>query len=601
MAAGYRVDLYCQAADLTALDAALDAVFGDGGTSSFPVTKTLVSLTFRYASLVINTPNLNGEGEPTTNDDTLSALLGALGGIGSVVYFVCTNDDYDTRTLITHNASGTIGAAWDFSDSDGAVYDATATLQANVYVSSTAVAGAGDGTENDPVTLLEALLEFPYKATSQVIFNDNTGYALTQNVTSYLAGVTFVHTGLQIDIGPYDLNFWGDDLIAKNVEYFTTNVPREYPDVQEEGALDRPGSVNFYGDNVNIDGSVGHDIALFGWWVQANGGSAQALVVYNNGGDDGTSLGNGPTVYTQNLSTSDPKYISGVFMPGYRYTAIQIWSTNNFVCNYIVDGMICVGGGPNAAQGNRFLLATNEEPMSGIAIDHLYTWDVNFYLGARTGADVLHEDVSIIHSVLVNTLGPVLLTNLVDDITFNTNTVVSAYTPRALDILAGLAPSLQDWDDNAYHLLGPIYEESSETEPGAGVLTFAQWQAATGFDANSTYAASLPTSNVVKVIDWQALNVQHLMAFYIANWELLDEVEVDLAAFGISLPEGEYVAVQAQDYLVDRRPISYNPAVSTILTFDMAPASVAVPANASVALRSTTFPQCGVFILMAAA
>jgi hypothetical protein len=316
----------------------------------------------------------------------------------------------------------------------------------------------------------------------------------------------------------------------------------------------------------------------------------RGVVVFNNGGDDQTNLGEGPTLYTQNLAGSEIKYISGVFVHGYRYTIIQLFSTNGQVSNYEVDGFIGIGGNHNQSS-LRFLCGTNSIAMEGVGLKRLYLWDCSLFQGVRTGKGRDHQ-MSITDSYVVNNHGAALVTNDAIDLTIKNNTFISQSTDLidAIDQFQEEG-AVFDVDQNTYH-----HTQGFATIDGVnGNATFAEWQAWRGFDANSSASNNLPTANVIHLLDWQALDCQHLGAFDIYNWERLSSVNVDLAT--LTLPAGDYELRQGQDYFGDVRTFSYDPEVSTIISVDMSEASVAVPINAEEPLRSSTFPDFGAFVL----
>jgi hypothetical protein len=121
--------------------------------------------------------------------------------------------------------------------------------------------------------------------------------------------------------------------------------------------------------------------------------------------------------------------------------------------------------------------------------------------------------------------------------------------PSIIGQLEGYVPNIP-WDGNAYYSReNPGRPFGLEADGDAKPMTFDQWKAATGFDANSRFASGRPTTAHVFVRpNLYEPGQAHLIVY---NWTQQASVDVDLSPVpGLSPEESgtRYVVRNAQDY-----------------------------------------------------
>ena len=149
-------------------------------------------------------------------------------------------------------------------------------------------------------------------------------------------------------------------------------------------------------------------------------------------------------------------------------------------------------------------------------------------------------------------------------------------------------------NNNTYHYTGAAGQFASNSV--LGLRTFAQWQADTGYDAASTLAFTLPTTNVTKVVgnDYEG---RGFVAIY--NWEALAAVSVDLSAIGFA--DGAHCRVRNALNYDEYYDFVYHSS-SPSHSFSMAAASWSLRQPAGWDITSVTwptepFPAYGLFLV----
>lgn len=150
-------------------------------------------------------------------------------------------------------------------------------------------------------------------------------------------------------------------------------------------------------------------------------------------------------------------------------------------------------------------------------------------------------------------------------------------------------PVSQTWHGNTYHYTAATagkFANDNGTD-----RTFAGWQTAHSWDADSTLSTSLPATNRI-VIRQNPIDMQRAwIAVY--NWENLSSVSLDLSSLGL-VNGTQYILRQAQDPKNDTQTFTYN---GSAVAVSMNGHTVAIPTGANNPIVASTFPQFGCWLL----
>jgi len=287
-----------------------------------------------------------------------------------------------------------------------------------------------------------------------------------------------------------------------------------------------------------------HDVHNVGWWADVNGGSPRIygtmydVTVFNVGwqttaaGDRTNEAGgHGQALYTQNYGAGGLKEIDTcVFIAGFGAT--QIYGTNGhiedfnagalspqsklsgyrvrhsiFVGKRLVVGGISYGVHDIDIRNCSFLDCTllmgyNGQNGAGGVVDSLLTKGITVPCRVRAGT------INATSGRLVSW----------ESLVFRDNVVI---LPKGASVNVTYDAPAWIWDENTYYseearpfILrreNPDWKPFDPTSPKMlqeQRLTFAEWQAATGFDTNSTFIAGLPGVPMVREYEVEGLAVR---------------------------------------------------------------------------------------------
>jgi hypothetical protein len=143
-----------------------------------------------------------------------------------------------------------------------------------------------------------------------------------------------------------------------------------------------------------------------------------------------------------------------------------------------------------------------------------------------------------------------------------------------------------DWNDNTYYGSGKWFYSGKETDD------IAEWRAMSGLDSNSKQISGRPTGvwKIVRPNKYERGRAN--IAIY--NWDLLDEVGVDLSPF---LSEGDrYEIRDVQDYF--GAPVTTGTYDGKLVQIPMSGLKSAMPVGVVPVNPQHTGPQFGAFVLL---
>jgi len=305
-----------------------------------------------------------------------------------------------------------------------------------------------------------------------------------------------------------------------------------------------------------------HDVHNVGWSADVNGGGSPRIygtmydvTVYNIGwkttaaGDRVSEAGgHGQALYTQNFGAGGRKEIDTcVFIAGFSW--MKIYGTNGHiqdfnagalspenklsgyrVCNSIFVGKGFLVGGISYGVHNIdiedcsfldcvLLMGYNGQNGAGGVVDSLLTKGITVPCRARAGT------INVTSGRLVSW----------ESLVFRDNVVI---VPKGASVNVTYDSPAWDWDENTYYSEeerpfvlrreNPQWSPLDPTSPKMlpeQRLTFAEWQAATGFDTNSTFIAGLPDAPMVREYEVEGLEV---FASNVAVYNPTRQVDVSL-------------------------------------------------------------------------
>lgn len=299
----------------------------------------------------------------------------------------------------------------------------------------------------------------------------------------------------------------------------------------------------------------------------APGAEIYGCVIQNCGWDSVKGRGHG--IYLQNQG-NEKLVKHNLLHPGYSNYGIHAYYENGHLDNVTFDG--------NIHQGCIFLAGGHNTGAQGVVVKNNHVRGGYAYLGYTNPANV---DIQILNNYFTQTQHSPWVYGWASAVV----TGNKIYSDFASENPRVYRPGEDEvtWNNNAYGLsaANPFYFENN-----ASVLTFAQWQAL-GFDLESTFSPSLPTTNDVILLP-NTYNANRITVVNY-NWQGLEVVSVNLG----DLAFGNYRAHNSQDFAQDYFDFTYT---GTSVDFPMTGHTVAVPTRGT-ARAETTFPTFGAFVL----
>ncbi|HPO58261.1 MAG TPA: hypothetical protein PLV53_05390, partial [Anaerolineaceae bacterium] len=307
---------------------------------------------------------------------------------------------------------------------------------------------------------------------------------------------------------------------------------------------DRPPGLNIFGPGTKVINMVidntGHP--GIGFWEEiGDGGEVYGTIIWGVGLYDATTKeGNsnwtrGSAIYAQNRTGT--RIISDNITFRNWTTGMKAYSEGAYVNGFKFYNNVLF------ANNDRNIFASGRDfPLNGLEMIGNMTYrpagdsERSLTVGY---ASVDQHDAVIKNNYVVNgssNLGA-LYVKRASNLTVTGNTLVSSnnlvtyYTPSSKGSIT--------WDNNKYYAgSGSLFKVNDSAK------TFDTWKSATGFDKNSTYSSSRPTSNVIFVKPNKYEAGRGNIVVY--NWEKRSSVSVDLSS--ILKPGDRYKIVDAQNF-----------------------------------------------------
>jgi len=402
-----------------------------------------------------------------------------------------------------------------------------------------------------------------------------------------------------VTVGNSSTASFGNYITFQDVEFFSSSTEARLSgdDSSFPTAITRSDGPNIFGTGVKFINCVVHDLSSgISSWRQSQLNEFYGNVVFNNGWQ-GTPNKHGHSFYTQHsvgasgLATikrniSMGPYDWGIQAYGSSSTEISRYriSENVFIGNQVAHGGIIMGTRPGGLADR----LTDNQILSNFG----YGADLSFYFSLPDGNS--YRDLIGANNYFYKAFWELSSWKAG---TFTNNWIISPALLKVVD----LYPNMPGATIPAWTLNRNIYIVSGLSAPVFGVeteapRTFAQWQARTGFDANSTLSAALPTGTNYVIVQGNIYdtNRAHVANF---NWTLGNFAAIDVSSLSWGI--GSTVMVRnAQNYFVD---VTTNQITSTntlVLDMQAASHSVALPYGDTTATAPMTFPDFGAFVLI---
>jgi len=402
-----------------------------------------------------------------------------------------------------------------------------------------------------------------------------------------------------VTVGNSSTASFGNYITFQDVEFFSSSTEARLSgdDSSFPTAITRSDGPNIFGTGVKFINCIVHDLSSgISSWRQSQLNEFYGNVVFNNGWQ-GTPNKHGHSFYTQHsvgasgLATikrniSMGPYDWGIQAYGSSSTEISRYriSENVFIGNQVAHGGIIMGTRPGGLADR----LTDNQILSNFG----YGADLSFYFSLPDGNS--YRDLIGANNYFYKAFWELSSWKAG---TFTNNWIISPALLKVVD----LYPNMPGATIPAWTLNRNIYIVSGLSAPVFGVeteapRTFAQWQARTGFDANSTLSAALPTGTNYVIVQGNIYdtNRAHVANF---NWTLGNFAAIDVSSLSWGI--GSTVMVRnAQNYFVDVVTNQITSTNTLVLDMQAASHSVALPYGDTTATAPMTFPDFGAFVLI---
>jgi len=313
----------------------------------------------------------------------------------------------------------------------------------------------------------------------------------------------------------------------------------------------RDGGLNIYGPDTKIINVVIHDVGVgIGFWSPAVDSEINGCLIYFNGWQGGmTDRGHGHAIYTQNRQGM--KLIRDNIMFDQFGYGVHAYTQGGDLNGFDIEGNVAFNNGVLTREGLHYdnCLIGGYKPARNIILRQNFGYHTpgkggnNLALGyepIRVGQLTCGNDDVLVESNYF--AGGSFVSKYWTNMTVRGNTF--ALLTGGVSLTPGPGAAGYRWDQNQYFLTRP----APFAYQGMG-LGFADWQARTGYDAQSRLVQGRPAATQVFVRpNRYETNRAHIIVF---NWSGQDKVPVDL---GGVLAEGtDFEVRNAQDF--------YGPAV----------------------------------------
>jgi len=299
----------------------------------------------------------------------------------------------------------------------------------------------------------------------------------------------------------------------------------------------RPAGINMIGRGLKAVNMIIHDVGHPGigfWSGVGDSGEIYGTIMWGNGlydlsdprFPDGWTRGSG--IYAQNQTGT--RIISDVVSFKQFTTGFKIYTEGGWANGFVVEGNVTFDNNDST-----LFAAAKTNPIQDIS------WLNNFSymdkLDARSpprlgyySQDMIRATIRGNYFVNGSAAAGALIIHKWQDLTVTNNDFISQLQANPAVLVTLDSPAVtgvQVWNQNRYYGGSPTNQFMLD-----GLYkTLAQWKAATGFDAASSYSATGPSKNhvVVRPNKYESGRA-HIIAY---NWEDLDHISVDISSAGL--------------------------------------------------------------------
>lgn len=324
--------------------------------------------------------------------------------------------------------------------------------------------------------------------------------------------------------------YWGFEVMYSDLDRVSAIVGSDPSDLPRAHK-----GVHVYGSFNKLINIVVHDVGHNFASASSEGLEVYGSLFYNNGWI-GPEMGWGQHLYYQNAGA--PKVIRDNVMFGSYGEGVQIYSSTAQLRNFHVEGNAIFSSGDPAAPefgySENFLSFGAENGLYHgpivIRANSIYHRDPSWisvhlsYPYLPAGSDISFEDN------IVN--GQSLFWHL-NNWTIKRNKL-SSTRPILLQMKSGQSFTAHAIDYNAYASTAGSVNTLELRTPTPFSYTLAQWQAATGYDLNSSFVSRLPGADIV----YRPNSYERGRGFiHCWNWDGAATLSVDLSRLGVAVGE----------------------------------------------------------------
>ncbi|MEO8082926.1 MAG: hypothetical protein ABI780_03830, partial [Ardenticatenales bacterium] len=244
--------------------------------------------------------------------------------------------------------------------------------------------------------------------------------------------------------------------------------------------------------NVRFINMILHDLADgIDLWTAATDAELYGSIIYHNGWDQPDG-GHGHGIYTQNKMPSVKKIEDNIFFGQYGYN-VKVWSTNQYIDNYDLEGNIAFNGGSlseNASRKFNFFVVGNnpKAPARNVVVRRNYT-----YAGRTTttpACNAFGPNYGVVDMRLEDNylLGQFRVGGPYTNTTVTGNTILGG---TVLPFITGPGFAMADYPDNVYAQDVPTdgldyFVQPNRYEPGRANIAIYNWGGADSVDIRVT-------------------------------------------------------------------------------------------------------------------
>jgi hypothetical protein len=383
----------------------------------------------------------------------------------------------------------------------------------------------------------------------------------------------------------------GEWAIFNGFEVTCSDLKRETSEKGSWPADIRRGGVSVRGSHLKVVNFIVHDTAQgFGLWgneERGEGGEIYGCIIYNNGWK-GPDRGHGHGIYAQN-ARGTKRIVDNVIFNQFGHGLHAYGSEKATLRGFHVEGNAIFNNGSLNSLTYRTtdLAIGGGSAMEDITAIGNYTYGGG---GLHLGyvATVQNRGVTATDNYIA---GHVKFTALAEA-TFTRNTIIAAGTVASLQAPHPAGAGPYRWNNNTYLRTKREWAAFNLLRADAtSAATFPQWQAQTGFDAESQYDEAAPRGVKVAVRPNQYEKGRAHVIVY--NWDRAETVTVDL---------GGVLAVQQKFGIYSVQNLTGEPvlrgAYSGPVQIPMKPTKPAAPVGLPDAVLPVTEPEFGVFVVI---